>query len=45
MGGGHDNHHKIEIPDYRIYRVEDSPDLLKVQRKLAQLGLKDPWLR
>jgi len=34
-----------KIPDYRIYKVEDAPDLLKTQEKLAQHGLKDPWLR
>lgn len=45
MGGGHDHHHKIEIPDYRIYKVEDCPKLLQVQKNLAKLGLKDPWLR
>jgi hypothetical protein len=45
MGGDHGHHHKIEVPDYRIYKVEDCPKLLKVQRALAQKGLKDPWLR
>lgn len=44
MGGDH-GHHKLEVPDYRIYKVEDCPKLLKVQRALAQKGLKDPWLR
>jgi len=45
MGGDHGHHHKYEVPDYRIYKVEDCPQLLKVQRALAQKGLKDPWLR
>ena len=45
MGGDHGHHHKLEVPDYRIYRVEDCPKLLRVQRALAQRGLKDPWLR
>lgn len=45
MGGGHDHHHKVEIPDYRIYKVEDVPELVRVQKNLAKLGLKDPWLR
>jgi len=45
MGGDHGHHHKLEVPDYRIYKVEDCPKLLKVQRALAQKGLKDPWLR
>lgn len=44
MGGDH-GHPKLEVPDYRIYKVEDCPKLLKVQRALAQKGLKDPWLR
>lgn len=44
--GGHDHHtEKMEIPDYRIYKVEDCPELLKIQERLAQKGLKDPWLR
>jgi hypothetical protein len=45
MGGDHGHHHKYEVPDYRIYKVEDCPQLVKVQRALAQKGLKDPWLR
>jgi hypothetical protein len=45
MGGDHGHHHKYEVPDYRIYKVEDCPKLVKVQTALAQKGLKDPWLR
>ena len=33
------------IPDWRQYKVENSPELLEVQKKLAARGLKDPWLR
>ncbi|XP_054167993.1 NADH dehydrogenase [ubiquinone] 1 beta subcomplex subunit 3-like [Oppia nitens] len=33
------------IPDYKQYRVNDIPQLLDVQKKLAARGLKDPWLR
>ena len=43
-----DSHHggeKFKCPDYKIYKVENAPDLLKVQEKLAAKGLKDPWLR
>lgn len=40
MGGG-----TVKIPDYRIYKVEDAPQLVEVQNKLARHGLKDPWLR
>lgn len=44
MGGG--SHGKpYEIPDWRIYKVEDVPELARTQRMLAQKGLKDPWLR
>ena len=44
--GGHGHHEPpYKIPDYRIYKVEDSPRLLKVQQKLAEKGLSDPWLR
>ncbi|XP_050424939.1 NADH dehydrogenase [ubiquinone] 1 beta subcomplex subunit 3 [Adelges cooleyi] len=42
MGGGH---HGPEIPDYRIYKVENVPELMKVKDILAVDGLKDPWLR
>ncbi|KAK9892256.1 hypothetical protein WA026_019055 [Henosepilachna vigintioctopunctata] len=48
MGGGHEHgHHSppYKIPDYRIYKVEDVPILLKTQQALAAKGLKDPWLR
>ncbi|XP_050520433.1 NADH dehydrogenase [ubiquinone] 1 beta subcomplex subunit 3 [Daktulosphaira vitifoliae] len=41
MGG----HNKIEIPDYRIYKVENVPELMKVKAILATEDLKDPWLR
>uniref|UniRef100_A0A1B6LA68 NADH dehydrogenase [ubiquinone] 1 beta subcomplex subunit 3 n=1 Tax=Graphocephala atropunctata TaxID=36148 RepID=A0A1B6LA68_9HEMI len=44
MGGDH-HHHKVEVPDYRIYKVEDIPELVRVQKELARKGLKDPWLR
>ena len=33
------------IPDYRIYKVEDYPELLETQQRLAARGLKSPWLR
>ncbi|RZC31929.1 NDUF B12 domain containing protein [Asbolus verrucosus] len=43
MGGGH--HEPYKVPDYRIYKVEDIPQLATTQRALAAQGLKDPWLR
>merc|ERR1712242_440879 len=37
---------KIAIPDYKMYKVgEHTPHLMKVQKALAEKGLKDPWLR
>lgn len=46
MGGhGHGDHHEIKIPDYKIYKIENCPDLIGVQRALASKGLRDPWLR
>ena len=34
------------IPDYKKYTIgEHTPELLEVQQKLAERGLKDPWLR
>lgn len=46
--GGHDAHHggpPYKIPSPDIYKVEDVPELKRIQEKLAQRGLKDPWLR
>lgn len=43
MGHGHEP--PYEIPNPNIYKVEDVPQLKKVQDKLAEKGLKDPWLR
>ncbi len=47
MGGDHGHGHgpPYKIPDYKIYKVESVPELMAVQRALAQKGLKDPWLR
>ncbi|XP_076350762.1 NADH dehydrogenase [ubiquinone] 1 beta subcomplex subunit 3 [Tachypleus tridentatus] len=43
---GVENHgHSVKIPDWRIYKVEDVPELMQVQKALAKYGLKDPWLR
>jgi NADH dehydrogenase (ubiquinone) 1 beta subcomplex subunit 3 len=44
MGGDH-GHGVPKLPDYRKYKVEDCPQLLRNQRLLAELGLKDPWAR
>ncbi|XP_067138661.1 NADH dehydrogenase [ubiquinone] 1 beta subcomplex subunit 3 [Centruroides vittatus] len=44
MGGGHGGK-PYEIPDWRIYKVEDVPELLQVKKALHSIGLKDPWLR
>ena len=41
----HHGAEKFKCPDYKIYKIENAPDLLKVQQKLAAKGLKDPWLR
>lgn len=46
MGGDHHHHHEpYTVPDYRIYKVENAPKLLQIQKALAARGLKDPWLR
>lgn len=34
-----------EIPDYKIYKVEDVPRLNEMQRRLEGQGLSDPWAR
>ncbi|OTF80800.1 hypothetical protein BLA29_004349 [Euroglyphus maynei] len=33
------------IPDYKIYKLEDAPELVTIQRRLAARGLKSNWLR
>ena len=40
MGGG-----ELKVPDWRIYKVADAPQLVQVERALASHGLRDPWLR
>lgn len=42
--GGH-GHQPYKIPNPDIYKVEDVPELKRVQEELAKRGLKDPWLR
>lgn len=44
-GHGHGHHAPYTIPDYKIYKVEDIPLLVKTKNALAAKGLKDPWLR
>lgn len=41
----HDDHESIKIPDYRIYKLEDAPELVRIQKALASQGLTDPWAR
>lgn len=43
--GGHGHGPTIKIPSHEIYKVEDVPELMEIQQKLAAKGLKDPWLR
>lgn len=52
--GGHGDHHghghghhapPYVVPDASIYKIENAPELMEVQAKLAEHGLKDPWLR
>lgn len=46
MGGHGDGHAKpIKIPSPDIYKVENVPELVRLQEALAARGLKDPWLR
>uniref|UniRef100_A0A6P8QX63 NADH dehydrogenase [ubiquinone] 1 beta subcomplex subunit 3 n=1 Tax=Geotrypetes seraphini TaxID=260995 RepID=A0A6P8QX63_GEOSA len=45
MGHGHEHGHgKVELPDYRQWKVEGTP-LEAVQERLARRGLRDPWAR
>lgn len=45
MGGGEHHHEHFKIPDWRMYKVENCPELMQVQQSLNRVGLKDPWLR
>ena len=41
--GGHGHHVKTPlVPDPSIYKVEDSPYLMKIKKRLEKKGLKDP---
>jgi NADH dehydrogenase (ubiquinone) 1 beta subcomplex subunit 3 len=43
--GGH-GHHEPHIPNYHIYNdIQQAPELVQHQQRLARLGLKDPWAR
>uniref|UniRef100_A0A4X2LNK5 NADH dehydrogenase [ubiquinone] 1 beta subcomplex subunit 3 n=1 Tax=Vombatus ursinus TaxID=29139 RepID=A0A4X2LNK5_VOMUR len=40
-GHGHD-HGKIELPDYKQWKIEGTP-LQQVQERLAKQSRRDPW--
>lgn len=44
-GMGHGHGEQYEIPNYKIYKVDDVPQLMATKRALAAQGLSDPWLR
>ena len=33
------------VPDHTIYKVENSPELMLTQKRLAARGIKSNWLR
>ena len=43
--GGHHHGPPYIVPDWTKYKIENAPELLDVQEKLAKSGLKNPWLR
>lgn len=43
--GGHHGPKPPKIPDWRMYKVEDVPDLVRLRQCLHSVGLKNPWLR
>ena len=46
LRGGGGRGPKLVIPDYKIYQVnEHTPELQALEKKLAERGLKDPWIR
>ncbi|XP_076243860.1 NADH dehydrogenase [ubiquinone] 1 beta subcomplex subunit 3 [Calliopsis andreniformis] len=43
--GGHGGDHIPKVPSPDKFKVEDVPELKRLQEYLASKGLKDPWLR
>ena len=43
--GHHDHHHGFKVPDWKIYKVENAPELVLMRDALAKKGLSDPWIR
>lgn len=44
MGGDH--HQPFEVPNYTKYSDYQSiPELVAHEKRLAAIGLKDPWIR
>lgn len=44
--GGHGSHEPFEVPHYSKYNnYKQSPELAEHEKRLARLGLKDPWIR
>lgn len=43
---GHGHHEPFTIPKYTIYNnYREFPELLAHEKRLGQIGLKDPWIR
>ncbi|RCN27118.1 hypothetical protein ANCCAN_27149 [Ancylostoma caninum] len=43
---GHGHHEPFQIPKYTIYdNYKQFPELAAHEKRLAQIGLKDPWIR
>uniref|UniRef100_A0A914ZF53 NADH dehydrogenase [ubiquinone] 1 beta subcomplex subunit 3 n=1 Tax=Parascaris univalens TaxID=6257 RepID=A0A914ZF53_PARUN len=43
---GHGHQEPFKIPNYTIYNnYRDFPELAAHEQRLAQIGLKDPWIR
>ncbi|EYB88921.1 hypothetical protein Y032_0239g3309 [Ancylostoma ceylanicum] len=42
---GHGHHEPFQIPNYTIYNnYRQFPELAAHEKRLAQIGLKDPWI-
>ncbi|KJH52625.1 hypothetical protein DICVIV_01210 [Dictyocaulus viviparus] len=43
---GHGHQEPFKIPHYSIYNnYRDFPELANHEKRLAQIGLRDPWIR
>lgn len=43
--GAHGHEPPYKVPDHSIFTIQGVPQLQELEKKLAEKGLKDPWIR